>query len=143
MATLSDLADRLEAKARKIEQAASDIAIDAALAIVGNLVYATPVDTSQALSNWQVSIGSAITSKIDAYYPGEYGSTQRASAGEALAAAKAALKNKKPGEVIFIRNNVPYIRRLNDGYSKQAPAGFVERAALVGRVVVRNAKLKL
>ena len=28
----------------------------------------------------------------------------------------------------FISNNVPYIRRLNDGHSKQAPVGFIQRA---------------
>lgn len=32
------------------------------------------------------------------------------------------------GPQIDIINDAPYIMRLNDGWSKQAPAGFVERA---------------
>lgn len=30
------------------------------------------------------------------------------------------------GDVITIENRIPYIERLNQGHSKQAPAGFVE-----------------
>ena len=29
---------------------------------------------------------------------------------------------------MFVSNNVKYITRLNDGYSRQAPAGFVQSA---------------
>ena len=36
---------------------------------------------------------------------------------------------KSVRDVIYITNNVPYIGKLNDGYSKQAPARFVELAA--------------
>lgn len=35
---------------------------------------------------------------------------------------------------IIIQNAAPAIERLNNGWSTQAPAGFVERAALVGTV---------
>ena len=31
-----------------------------------------------------------------------------------------------PGDVSYITNNVPYIERLNDGWSTQAPAAFVQ-----------------
>lgn len=42
---------------------------------------------------------------------------------------------------IYITNNVPYIGRLNDGYSKQAPARFVEMAATrVQNKVAQKAK---
>ncbi|WP_201450287.1 hypothetical protein [Sphingobium yanoikuyae] len=32
------------------------------------------------------------------------------------------------GEQQHIQNSVPYISRLNDGHSQQAPAGFIEAA---------------
>lgn len=35
---------------------------------------------------------------------------------------------ESPGPQTHIRNDVPYVGRLNDGGSAQAPAGFVERA---------------
>lgn len=133
MGNLLDLAKSLEDKAAEIEKAASKAAIDAALAIVGNLAYATPVDTSKALSNWQVTLDNPATTYIGPHSPGFNGSTYRASAAETIARAKAVLTAKKPGQPIYITNNAPYIVRLNDGYSGQAPAGFVERAVLIGR----------
>ncbi len=65
-----------------------------------------------------------------------------ASAAETINQARAVLATKKPGQKIYITNNLPYIRRLNDGYSKQAPAGFVERAVLIGRKMRKNFKIK-
>lgn len=139
---LLSLADRLEKKAAAIEKAASQTAVDTALAIVGDLAYKTPVDTSQALSNWIVTLESPAEQRISPHYPGLQGSTRNASAAETLNLAKAVLKNKKPGQAIYIRNNLPYIRRLNDGYSGQAPAGFVERAVLIGRKMLAKFKIK-
>lgn len=136
------LAETLEAKAKAIDDAASQTAVDTALAIVGDLAYKTPVDTSQALSNWQVTLDSPAASTIAPHFPGSQGSTYRASAAETLANAKAVLQNKKPGQAIYITNNLPYIKRLNDGYSAQAPAGFVERAVLIGRKMLSKFKIK-
>lgn len=139
---LLDLADSLERKAKAIDEAASKQAVDTALAIVGDLAYKTPVDTSQALSNWIVTLDSPSGDKISPHYPGEGGSTQGASAAETINRAKATLKNKKPGQAIWITNNLPYIRRLNEGHSGQAPAGFVERAVLIGRKMLSKFKIK-
>uniref|UniRef100_A0AAU6W0T0 Tail completion protein n=1 Tax=Pseudomonas phage Pavpe01 TaxID=3138545 RepID=A0AAU6W0T0_9VIRU len=140
---LLDLAERLEKKKAAIETAASDAAVFVAVTIVADLAYKTPVDTSQALSSWIVTLDDPASIVGKAHYPGEKGSTQKASAAETIAAAQAALKNKKPGQHIFITNNQPYIKRLNDGYSKQQAAGFVERAALIGRKAIQRYKLKL
>ena len=38
---------------------------------------------------------------------------------------------------ILISNNLPYINALNDGSSKQAPAGFVDSALSKGKRAVR------
>lgn len=140
--TLLDLAKQLEARAAKLDEEASRLAIKTAETIVGDLVNVTPVDTSQALSNWQVSIGSPVDASIPPYYPGEKGSTQGASASAALAEARAMLKQKKPGQPIYISNVLRYISRLNEGSSAQAPAGFVERAVLLGRRFLATAKLR-
>jgi len=140
--SLLDLADRLEKKAKAIDEAASQNAVDTALAIVGDLAYKTPVDTSQALSNWIVTLESPSGQQIKPHFPGSQGSTQRASAAETLNLAKLVLRNKKPGQAIFITNNLPYIRRLNDGHSTQTPAGFVERAVLIGRKMRKKFKIK-
>lgn len=140
--SLLELADSLEHKAVAIEKSASKTAIDAALAIVGDLVYKTPVDTSKALSNWVATLESPAKESIMPHFPGIQGSTRNASAAETLNQAKAVLKKKKPGQIIFITNNLPYIVRLNEGYSAQAPAGFVERAVLIGRKISEKFKIK-
>ncbi|QBZ71728.1 hypothetical protein [Pseudomonas phage KP1] len=139
---LLDLADRLERIDKELNGAASDIAVDAALAIVGDLAYRTPVDSSQALSGWQVTLDTPAAGRIGPHFPGFQGSTYRQSAAETISLAKAVLKNKQPGQAIYITNNEPYIKRLNDGYSAQAPAGFVERAILIGRKMFKKFKLK-
>ncbi len=36
------------------------------------------------------------------------------------------------GQTIWLSSNIPYIQRLNDGHSTQAPAGFVEMAIEAG-----------
>lgn len=140
--TLLDLANDVDKLGEKIAQSASDHAVKTALTIVGDLVYHTPVDTSQALSNWDVTIGAPVSDPHGPYFAGQHGSTQRQSAAQALNVAKETLKDKKPGQSIFIANTLPYIRRLNDGHSQQVPAGFIERALLLGRKMKASFKLR-
>lgn len=137
---LLQFAKNMTARAAAYKVAASKLSIAAATAALTDLTIKTPVDTSQALSNWQVTLVDQASGNIEAYSPGIGGSTQAASAAEALSVGKLVLVKKKPGQTIWITNNLPYIKRLNEGYSKQAPAGFVERSVLIGRNVIRTYK---
>jgi hypothetical protein len=142
MATLLDLAVRLETRAAALDQIASEKTVAAATAILRDLTAVTPVDVSTAISNWQVRLNAPAASKVTAYYPGAKGSTREPSGTEALDQGIAILKQKRPGDVVHITNVLPYIRRLDEGYSKQAPAGFVERSMMIARpyrVTVRAA----
>lgn len=138
MATLQSLARRLNDEADKIDDKASDIAAEAAEIIVSALVYDTPVDTSKALSNWQVTLGSASSTSIPPHALGVGGSTRAVSADTAIRLAQAVLAGKQPGQTIYISNGLPYIRRLNSGWSKQHPGAFVEAAILLARNYVRE-----
>lgn len=140
MGDLLKLAKKLEELAKGFDKSSGKTTEKIALTILGQLVYSTPVDSSKALSNWQLNVGSPIKFKIDAYFPGEFGSSQKQSAQAALEAAKKALQGRKSGEPIYITNNLPYINRLNDGHSKQTTPGFIERAILLGRRSVRGQK---
>lgn len=135
---LLTLADAIAKRRKAIPEAASKLAVETALTIVGDLAYKTPVDTSQALSSWEVTLDAPSQNKPGPHFPGKQGSSYRASAAETIARAKAILKSKKPGQVIYITNNQPYIRKLNDGSSAQQPAGFVERAVLIGRKMLKK-----
>ena len=97
----------------KVEKPLEAAVRRAALAADAALVRATPVDTGRARSNWIPSLNSPDYRIVDINQKPD------------LAAAVA---NMKPTDTIFITNSLPYIRRLNDGYSAQAPAGFVQAA---------------
>lgn len=143
MANLLDLANSMNKLSKSVNKVANEAAIKVALTIVGELAYKTPVDSSKALSSWFVTLNAPSSAIGKAHFIGEFGSTKNMSAAETLAQAKKILANKKAGQTIYITNNQPYIKRLNDGYSKQQAAGFVERAVMVGELSVKNIKIKL
>lgn len=141
MQNLLSLASRLEKVADNLPKKINDGKKAIVLKIVSYLADITPVDTSNALSNWQVSKGSPISIEIDPYVPGYLGYTAAASARATVNAAEQALKAVNPGEAVFIANNAPYISDLNSGSSKQHPGGFVEAAILIGRLEINNIKV--
>ena len=99
------LADEIDKETRKT-----------ALGILRDVILQTPVDTGRARGNWQAST-SDINSTLE--------TTDKS--GSATITAQSA--NITIGaDTYYIINNLPYIKRLNDGYSKQAPAKFVETA---------------
>ncbi len=85
---------------------------------------ATPKDTTFASLNWVPSIGQP--------FEGTAGTKAEAlerildTATQQSGIAKLASYKLIQGR-IFITNNVPYISRLNDGHSGQAPIGFVQK----------------
>lgn len=88
------------------------------LAITANLIKATPVDTGWARANWVPSIGTPASSVA--------GSPDSVSTSAQQTGIATALQFKLGAGVLYVSNAVPYIQRLNDGWSKQAPLGFVE-----------------
>jgi hypothetical protein len=135
VATLRTLAKRLNAYADDLDDLVYEKIARVTLAVVRALTDATPADTSKAVSNWRV--GTDASAAIPAHYAGEQGSTKGASAAVALAQAEAAIRAAKGAKKLVVFNAVPYIRRLNEGSSLQAPAGFVEAAILRGRLAAR------
>ncbi len=77
----------------------------------------TPVDTGHARANWVPSVGAPFAVEV----PG-------ISSTEHDAGVAAVLGYKLGDGPTWITNNVPYILALNDGWSSQQPAGFIERA---------------
>jgi hypothetical protein len=139
--TLKGLATKLRKNASGIELAASNLNKTVSRAIVADLTNVTPVDESTAISNWQLSIHEPVAGDRPAFVLGSGGSTKEASAAAARSMAERQLRFKRPGDVVYVSNVVDYIGFLNDGSSKQAPAGFVERSALMGRSLIKRAKL--
>jgi len=95
------------------------ITIKIALDIDQRLVLKTPVDEGTARANWIASLGAAIFTPIESSDKG--GGTTIAKAASVFGAAP-----NYP--VLYITNNMPYIRKLNDGSSIQAPKNFFEQS---------------
>lgn len=140
MATLLDLQKRMTAKADTVADVGNEAKKHVANAVVRYLINITPVDTSQALSNWQAAVGMRAASSIKAYYVGKAGSTQGSSSEKAIEEAANAIALAKPGQPIYLSNLLPYIRRLDGGSSTQHPGGFVHASVIVGRLALRDFK---
>jgi len=128
---------------RRVEENANALKRKAALAVDATVVLATPVDTGRARSNWQASLGAPATGTREAYSPGTGGATGGANAAAAQEQAKAVIARSQPEQAIHITNNLPYIGRLNEGWSAQAPAGFVQTAVLRGIAAVRSSASRI
>lgn len=81
------------------------------------IVQRTPVLTGRARGNWITSIGGRVTGTMERF-------GAQASIDEAQQVAASYL-TREDWPSIFIQNNLPYIDRLEDGYSGQAPSGMV------------------
>lgn len=138
---LLSLAKRLEERADTLSDDANELKKRAATEMLEYLVYETPVDTSQALSNWQIGNGRPVTAEIPPHAPGSGGSTAATSRAAAIAEGRERIAASKPGEPIYLSNLLPYIRRLNTGWSKQSPGGFVEASLMIGRNIIQTVRL--
>lgn len=136
MASPEEAARQLRELGKRIEINADKLIIETSLAVLSELVVGTPVDTGRARGNWLVGRGSprrplpeTIASLIDP------------SGQQTIQTGASSIRQRRPGVVLYISNNVPYIGRLNDGSSAQAPSGFIEMAVQAGVAVARRARL--
>lgn len=70
----------------------------------------TPVDTGRARGNWQVSASLNRVGTVE---------TQDKGGGTTIAAGLSVSSPLPPFSKLSIANNLPYIQRLEDGYSKK------------------------
>lgn len=71
-----------------------------------------------AKKNWQVTINRPPTNEIEG---------EDRSGRSALTAGTRTIRNIKEPVLAYISNRVPYIQRLEEGWSKQKPRGFVRQ----------------
>ena len=126
---LDDLARRMREHGHNVTVNLNNKTRRVALAIDSKIVEAMPVDVGRAKSSVVVTVGepSSVVTQ-EAYFPGKKGNTEGENIRAALDQAKAAVANRQLGEEIHININLPYIGRLNEGYSPQAKPGFIEQA---------------
>lgn len=99
------------------------------LNVTANLIEDTPRVTGWARANWVPIIdglfeGDGTPPKPGA--PGTQVNARRAEQQQGVATVATANPARFYREPITVTNNVPYIGRLNDGSSIQAPRGFIQ-----------------
>jgi hypothetical protein len=118
--------------ARKLELAARNIALE----LFKRVIKKTPVDKGRARTNWQGSIGLPVLGTVE---------TTDKNGGATMAKVVSASAGFEVGDTIYLANNLPYIRKLEEGSSQQAPAGMValtvqEFAAVVNQISAEMSK---
>lgn len=131
MADFSGFSKRMEIRSNELEQGVDKLVRKAALVIDQTAVLATPVDTGRARANWVVAVD---------HVPTEVRGDSQSNAGGAeasLSQGQQAIASYGPGNTfIAIANNLDYIKFLEEGSSRQAPAGMISQALEAGRQVV-------
>lgn len=127
---LGELNGEMRNTGQRVADNADRLVRRCALATDTALVLATPVDSGRARANWQVELGQAAEGIIGD--PNNKKEQFDKSGQSAIAQGTETISQYKSGSSINITNNLPYIERLNDGWSAQAPVGFVEKAVQVG-----------
>lgn len=111
----------------------------ASFAVEKRVKQEMPVDTGRARASW----GHWTPGDIHA---GVRISRAKSRRGHAAAALRGAPSGGDPvweedddGLTITQGSNVPYIEFLNNGHSRQAPAGFLDKAQLTGQLELEKA----
>ncbi|WP_095058031.1 HK97 gp10 family phage protein [Pseudomonas sp. Irchel s3f7] len=99
----------------QIDEEVSKRVRNIALALLGEIIEKSPVDTGRFRGNNIVSIGSPVYTSTTDVDP---------SGNETIRRGGAVLSGLEPYTQVFIQNNLPYAERLENGHSSQAPTGI-------------------
>lgn len=124
MSFASDVAKYAKLAGASVDETGRAIVLE----LFGSVIKDTPVDTWRARGNWQTSMDSPAT-----------GETDRKGEGQALAEVSQQAASFGAGKVIYLSNGLPYILRLEYGWSKQQPGGMVRRNVARIQSIVRKA----
>lgn len=115
---------------RKLERMFREVNVE----IGTKIVQRTPVKEGVARANWQVAIGSVPKGFVD---------LNDVSGQATISKITARLARVKPGDKVYFSNHAPYIRRLEYGWSKQAPQGMVRITVAEFRHMLRQASARV
>lgn len=133
MSGLAEFSRQLRAFNKTVKDDAEKLIRTVALTLEEELVLRTPIDTSRARTNWQLTVGSKPSSEVP-FTEGSRGSTASEAYTAAMNAAVKAAAEIKLGKPTYVSNCVHYIVDLNDGTSRQAPRNFVSHAVDVAKI---------
>lgn len=121
------MVDQVKQLTGLLEKFTERLIVKITLDVTANLTEDTPVDTGWARANWVAAIGQPVDEDLSRVEPTAQAAAGAVSRQQVSLGSVAARYTLQQGS-IFVSNNVPYITNLNDGTSRQAPRGFVQRA---------------
>lgn len=97
--------------------------------MLSKIILRSPVDTGRFRMNWQIGL-----KEVGYTVAGEDPTGQKA-----ISIGTAKISGLKLGDSIWISNALPYGPRLENGYSRQAPAGMVKQTVAEYQQLVERA----
>jgi hypothetical protein len=118
--------DDLKRFSKKTGLTLDEVAVTACSELTKSVIIKTPADTGSAKANWQASLNRPINSTT----------SSKDKNGTASIAKAISIAEGAAGNIFYLANNLPYIRKLEfggygegkkivGGFSKQAPQGMV------------------
>lgn len=111
---------------KRMDQTARTLSIE----MFERLVKRSPVRSGRFRANWQIGIDNVPVGLMTVNDP---------SGQLTINAGTAKIMGLKAGQKLHIVNNLPYARRLEYGYSQQAPAGMLRITVREFRSLLRKA----
>tara|TARA_R110002124_G_C8847985_1_gene506106 strand:- start:610 stop:1002 length:393 start_codon:yes stop_codon:yes gene_type:complete len=106
---------QLKAFTDKTEKNGNKIFRGTSLSLFGRVVKRTPVLSGRLIGNWQTDVNNPKTVVIE-----------RKGVAGALSEIAIETDKAKLGDSIYLTNNLPYAKRIEEGHSSiKAPAGMV------------------
>ncbi|MBB5411907.1 hypothetical protein HDG34_005873 [Paraburkholderia sp. HC6.4b] len=132
---MGSVSDQIKALTLQLEEELSkrivEIAMDIRSELVDNPPIGTPIDTGWASNNWWFGVGASPAGN-GGVPPADpiAAATDVAVRASGFAEGLAQLGEYRLTDAlpIYVSNHVPYINRLNSGWSQQTPSGFIEMA---------------
>ena len=113
---MGSFANQVKAWERKTERK-MDLAVrKIALEMFRRIILKSPVLSGRFRGNWQLAIGSVPEGTLE---------LDDKTGAATIAKGAATALGINAGDTIYFANNLPYARRLEEGYSQQAPNGMV------------------
>jgi len=104
------------------EKDTMDLLRESMLKMNSDLASFTPRDTGWASQHWSMGVN-------------------RTTEDEAVVIDVAALNKLAFGDVVYHYNNVPYIKRLDEGWSQQRPTGFTDLVVIkISNYLIKKVK---
>lgn len=98
----------------KTEKSVEMVFRGTALDVISKIMQRSPVKTGRFRGDWQTTLNMPASGVIEG------------TASNSLNKARSVSGSAKLTDAIYYINNLPYSLRLENGYSKQAPAGMVK-----------------